>query len=210
MQFLRLGRVPHIRGLGEYLHEFNAVFRHIQGDRRRVYDLRLELPDQIEVPRHVRGQNQVDNQGPDNQCLLYTETRQDIVVFPLHDLEGGGTVHHFEHGGIVIYIALTSNRQGVFGVDQEAIGDSGVAHVVAQYADNCREEFVVLQVLFEDRLLHQEEEGTEHVCGVGRVVVGVRLVEGLQGTEKELADGLADQERGVEVKSLHAVAADGC
>ena len=64
-----------------------------------------------------------------NQSSRPPRLEQQVAARPLHETVDCGAVHVFQHAVVVVL-----QRQVVLDVDQEAIRDSWVGHVVAQAA----------------------------------------------------------------------------
>ena len=127
MQIQILSRMAEIRALDAHAHGERLVLQLADFQVSQLDDACPELPDELEVLGHVRGQDHANDYVADVEPVLQAQTGEEVAARPLHETVDCGAVHVFQHA-----VVVGVQRQVVLDVDQEAIRDPGVGHVVAQ------------------------------------------------------------------------------
>ena len=176
MQVQILSRMAQIGALDPHAHGESLVLQLADLHVSQLDDPGPELPDELEVLGHVRGQYHANDDIADVEPVLQAQTGEQVAARPLHETVDCGAVHVFQHAVVVVL-----QRQVVLDVDQEAIRDSWVGHVVAQASEDAAQQLQGVKFGHQVRVPQEVQVGVQHVRPVAGVVVGIRLV-GLCGT----------------------------
>mmetsp|Transcript_48086 Transcript_48086/g.120216 ORF Transcript_48086/g.120216 Transcript_48086/m.120216 type:complete len:303 (-) Transcript_48086:135-1043(-) len=163
--------------------------------RRRGLGQPLELGRVVAVARHVSRQDVAQDGGPEQRVVLPAELGQQLDLRVEYELEGAAAVVVLEDGAVVVECREVRPRG-----DEEGVVDPGVLEVMAEGADDEREELDVGERLVHARLDREAVGRLGDVEGVEPVVVGVVKHAGAHAEDEllELHDRYVDLVREAE------------